>query len=205
MTRAITASGLREAGGNLLAAMLYLVFAAVHVLGFAATPRPSLLVVVIIETFVALMFLLRAPAERATVSMYAWATTLGGTLAPLLLRPVAGGHDVLLGQVIQCGGGAFALLSLVYLNRSFGLLPAVRPLQLGGPYRWLRHPVYAGYAVQNLGYLASNASVRNLVVVIVALGFQVLRVLEEERLLTTVPEYAAYKQHTRWRLLPRVF
>lgn len=201
----ITTRGLREAGVNLVAAVLYLVFAAVHVQAFAAAPRPSLLAVVVIETFVAVLFLLRAPAERATLSPYAWVTTLGGTLAPLLLRPVAGGHDVLLGQVVQCGGGAFALLALAFLNRSFGLLPAVRPLQLGGPYRWLRHPIYAGYAVQNLGYLASNASARNLVVVVVALGFQVLRVLEEERLLGTVPGYAAYRRQTRWRLLPLVF
>jgi protein-S-isoprenylcysteine O-methyltransferase Ste14 len=201
----ITVSGLREAGANVSAAVFYLAFAAVHVQGFAATGRPSLLVAVLIETLVAIMFLLRAPAERATSSPYAWVTTLGGTLLPLLLRPVAGDHDVLLGQVFQCSGGAFAVLSLAFLNRSFGLLPAVRLLRRGGPYRWLRHPIYAGYAVQNLGYLTSNASVRNLAVVVAALGFQVLRVYEEERLLASVPEYAAYMRQTRWRLLPLVF
>jgi protein-S-isoprenylcysteine O-methyltransferase Ste14 len=200
----ITGSGLREAGGNLVAAVLYLLFAGVHLQAFAVAPRPSLLVLVIIETFVAVMFLLRAPAERSTLSPYAWVTTLGGTLAPLLLRPVDG-VDVLLGQAVQVGGGTFALLALVSLNRSFGLLPAVRPLRRGGPYRWLRHPIYAGYTVQNLGYLASNPSARNLVIVLVALGLQVLRVYEEERLLASVPEYAAYKRQTRWRLLPLVF
>lgn len=201
----ITVSGLREAGVNLVAAVLYVAFAAVHVSGLAATLRPSLFLAVAIETLVAVLFLLRAPAERATVTPYAWITSLGGTLTPLLLRPAAGGQDLLAGQVVQCGGAVLALVSLAFLSRSFGLLPAVRPLRLGGPYRWLRHPVYAGYTIQNLGYLASHATVRNLVVVAVALAFQVLRVQEEERLLGSVPEYAAYTRRTRWRLLPLVF
>lgn len=201
----ITGNGLREAGANLVAAGLYLFFAAAHVRALAASPRASLLVVIVIETLVAVLFLLRAPAARASFSPYSWTTTLGGTLAPLLLRPVDGGEDVLLGQVIQCGGGALALLALASLNRSFGLLPAVRTLRFGGPYRWVRHPIYAAYAVQNAGYLVSNASTRNLVIVVAALVFQVLRVYNEERVLAEVPEYARYMRETRWRLLPLVF
>jgi protein-S-isoprenylcysteine O-methyltransferase Ste14 len=200
----VTGSGLREAGANLVAALLYLVFAATHLSAFAATHRPSVLVVVVMETFVAVLFLLRAPAERASWSAWAWATTLGGTLAPLLLRPVPG-EDVLVGQVIQCGGGFLALLSIGALNRSFGLLPAVRTLRFGGPYRWVRHPIYAAYAVQNLGYLVSNASFPNLAVVVLGLGFQVLRVYNEERILSSAPGYAQYMRQTRWRLFPLVF
>lgn len=202
---AITVGGLREAGANLVASGLYLAFAATHLHAYAATHRPSLLVVIVIETLVAVLYLLRAPAERASLSAWAWITSLGGTLAPLLLRPVQGGEDVLAGQVIQCAGSAFALLALASLNRSFGILPAVRPLRFGGPYRWVRHPIYAGYAVQNLGYLASNASLWNVAILAAALGLQVLRVYNEERILSSVPEYARYMRQTRWRLLPLVF
>jgi protein-S-isoprenylcysteine O-methyltransferase Ste14 len=95
--------------------------------------------------------------------------------------------------------------SLASLNRSFGLLPAVRPLRFGGSYRWVRHPIYAAYTIQNVGYLASNASARNLALVALALGFQVLRVYNEERVLSSVPEYGRYMERTRWRLLPLVF
>lgn len=201
----VTVSGLREAGTNLFAALLYLGFAGVHLAGFAATSRPSLLLVVVVETFIAALFLLRAPAERANVTAYAWLTSLGGTLTPLLLRPVAGGHDLPAWQLLQCFGGALTLLALASLRRSFALLPAVRAVRFGGPYRWVRHPIYAGYAVQLVGYVGSNVSVRNLAIVVVAIGFQILRVHEEERLLATVPEYAAYMRRTRWRLLPLVF
>jgi protein-S-isoprenylcysteine O-methyltransferase Ste14 len=201
----ITRSGLREAGANLVAAGLYLVFAAVHLSAFAATFRPSLLLVIVVETLVAVLFLFRAPATRASLSPYSWITALGGTLTPLLLRPVDAGHDVLAGQVIQCVGGALAVASLASLHRSFGLLPAVRPLRFGGAYRWVRHPLYAAYTIQNVGYLASNATARNVALVGLALAFQVLRVHGEERILSTVPEYRRYMQRTRWRLLPLVF
>ena len=200
-----TQGGLREAGANLVAAGLYLVFAATHLAAFVDAPRPSILVIVGIETLVAVLFLLRAPAARASFSLHSWIATLGGTLTPLLLRPGDAGHDVLAGQVIQCAGGALAVLSLAALNRSFGLLPAVRALRFGGPYRWVRHPIYAAYTVQNAGYLVSNATARNLAIVLVALAFQVLRIYDEERVLAAEPEYGRYMRETRWRLLPLVF
>ena len=204
-TPKLTPGGLREAGANLVAAGLYLVFAGTHLQAFAATPRPSLLVVVGIETLVAVLFLFRAPASRASFSLYSWITTLGGTLLPLLLRPAAADHDVLLGQVIQCAGGALAVLSLASLRRSFGLLPAVRGLRFGGPYRWVRHPMYAAYTVQNAGYLLSNATAWNVSVAVLALAFQVLRIYNEERILASEPAYERYMRETRWRLVPRVF
>jgi protein-S-isoprenylcysteine O-methyltransferase Ste14 len=199
-----TMKGLREAGANLLAAGLYLTFAATHVRAFAATPRPSLLLVVAIETLVAVLFLTRAPATRASLSLYSWITSLCGTLAPLLLRP-GGGADVLAGQLIQCAGGALAVVSLASLHRSFGLLPAVRTLRFGGAYRWVRHPLYTAYTLQNVGYLVSNATAGNLAIVLVAFALQVVRLFNEEEVLATVPEYERYMQRTRWRLFPLVF
>ncbi len=200
-----TLKGMREAGENVAAAGMYLVFAATHVLAFSAAQRPSLLLVVMIETLVAVLFLLRTPAAQASASPYDWITSLGGTLAPLLLRPADGGADVLAGQLVQCAGGALVVLSLASLNRSFGLLPAVRTLRFSGAYRWVRHPIYLGYTVQNAGYLVSNATARNACIVLVALALQVLRILNEERVLASVPEYERYMHRTRWRLLPLVF
>jgi protein-S-isoprenylcysteine O-methyltransferase Ste14 len=201
----ITLSGLREAGTNLAAAGYYLIFAGIHLEGFAATHRPSLLIVVLVEALVAVLFVLRAPATQASLSVYSWITALGGTLTPLLLRPTDAARDVLLGQVIQCTGGALAVASIASLSRSFGMLPAVRTLRFGGAYRWVRHPLYAAYTIQNVGYLASNATARNLALVVAALAFQVLRVYNEERVLSAAPEYERYMRQTRWRLFPLVF
>ncbi len=111
------------------------------------------------ESLAAVLFVLRSPASRTSTSAWSWFTTVGGTFAPFLLRPTGAASDLAVGQVIQVAGAAMAILSLASLNRSFGLLPAVREVQCGGAYRVVRHPLYAAYTVQNLGYLASNLSV----------------------------------------------
>lgn len=200
-----TWGGMREAATNLALALLYAAFAWVHLRGFAVHPRPSLLIVVAMESVVAVLFVLRSPASRTSTSAWSWFTTVGGTFAPFLLRPTGAATDLGVGQVIQVAGAAMAILSLASLNRSFGLLPAVREVQCGGAYRVVRHPLYAAYTVQNLGYLASNLSAANCAVVVLALVFQVLRVLNEERLLSSEPTYRMYMDRTRWRLVPYLF
>jgi protein-S-isoprenylcysteine O-methyltransferase Ste14 len=123
------------------------------------------------ESLAAVLFVLRSPASRTSTSAWSWFTTVGGTFAPFLLRPTEAESDLAIGQVIQVAGAGMAIFSLASLNRSFGLLPAVRSVRCGGAYRVVRHPLYAAYTVQNLGYLTSNLSVSNCVVVALALGF----------------------------------
>jgi protein-S-isoprenylcysteine O-methyltransferase Ste14 len=202
--RALTWAGLREAGVNVLLALLWGAFALVHLRNFLAHPRPSLLLIVAMETLAAVLFLLRAPASRTNTSPFAWLTTLGGTLAPLLLRPT-GAADSIVGQVLQVAGALLALAALASLNRSFGLLPAVRDVRQGGVYRIVRHPLYAAYTLQFAGDLLSNRSATNLALVVAGLGFQILRMGTEERILSTEPAYREYMNRTRWRLLPFVY
>jgi protein-S-isoprenylcysteine O-methyltransferase Ste14 len=198
-------SGLREAGTNLLAALLYGTFVAVHVQAFAVNPRPSLLLIVAMEGVVTVLLVVRSRASQASLSPYSWLTTMGGTLAPFLLRPGAEAADSAAGQLLQLLGGCLAIGALLSLQRSFGLLPAIRALRFQGAYRWVRHPIYAAYTIQNVGYLLNNRTLANLTVVLVALLFQVLRVYNEERLLLEVPSYREYARRTRWRMLPLVF
>lgn len=200
-----TAAGLREAGGNLALSALYGLFAAAHAQAWLREPRASLALAVVVEGAVAVLALARARAGRTSATAWDWATTLGGTLAPLLLRPAAEGQDHPLGQALQLAGTALALAAILSLRRSFGLLPALRPLRVGGAYRLVRHPIYAAYTLQNVGYLLSHRSAANLAAVLVAFGFQLLRIRNEERLLATQPEYQAYARRTRWRLLPPVY
>lgn len=198
-------AGLREAGTNLTAAALYGLFALAHAHSFQRQPRASLLLAVLMEGVVAVLLVVRTRPARASFSAWSWLTTVGGTLAPLLLRPGAETRDFPAGQAVQALGAVLALVAALSLQRSFGLLPAVRTLRVEGAYRWVRHPLYAAYTIQSVGYLVSNQSLANLVVVVVALLFQVLRVYNEERLLATLPAYRDYAQRTRWRVLPLVF
>jgi len=201
----VTLPGLREAAVNLALALLFGSFAWIHLRSFAIHPRPSVLLLVVMESLAALLFVFRQPAQRTSFSGWSWLTTIGGTFAPFLLRPTGAAADLAVGQIIQATGAGMAVVALASLNRSFGLLPALRGVQQEGAYRVVRHPLYAAYTIQNLGYLGSNLSAWNFAIVLVALGFQVLRVMNEERLLSSAPGYRAYMLRTRWRLLPFLF
>jgi protein-S-isoprenylcysteine O-methyltransferase Ste14 len=202
---AITRAGLGVAFSNVALAALYLLFARAHLGAFGDRPRASIVLVVAMETLFAVMILLRRGASRVEHSPWTWLTTAGGTFTPLLLRPVAGSAELLAGEGLQILGLTVVIAGMVALNRSFGLLPAHRGIRSSGPYRLIRHPLYAGYTLTNVGYLLSHASAANAALVVTALAFQLLRIRTEERLLATDPAYVAYAARTRWRLAPFVY
>jgi protein-S-isoprenylcysteine O-methyltransferase Ste14 len=97
------------------------------------------------------------------------------------------------------------LLALGVLGRSFGVVAADRGLRTGGPYRLVRHPVYASYLITEAGYVLQNPSVWNLGLLLIELLCQIGRIHAEERVLRQDPAWSAYAAKTRYRLLPGVF
>lgn len=201
----LTRSGVRQAFFDLGAATCYLLFAYAHVRSFLATPRASMLLVVVTETLFAVFFLLRKDADRTSGRPADWLAAFLGTLLPLLLRPSAALHDLPLAQVIQVIGTTGSVAGILSLNRSVSVVPSHREVRTTGAYRLVRHPLYASYLVGNVGYVLSNQSARNLVVLVAATLFQLVRIQAEERLLQEFADYRAYRQRTRWRLIPFVF
>ncbi|MDQ7981736.1 isoprenylcysteine carboxylmethyltransferase family protein [Paraburkholderia sp. SARCC-3016] len=106
---------------------------------------------------------------------------------------------------IQVIGVVVQIYSKWSLRRAFGLLPANRGIIVTGSYRFVRHPMYLGYLVTDIGFLAANFGTRNLVVVLVQWTLQVQRIVREERLLSNDIAYREYKRHVRYRLLYGVF
>ena len=202
----ITHAGVAQSVANGLLCALYATFLWVHAVPFIERPRASYVLFVAMEAIVVVIALVRRPADRTSWSPYAWATTLGGMATPFLMRPVVTAHDVWIGQALQVLGATVGVLGILSLNRSFGLLPAHRGgIRSTGMYRWVRHPLYASYAVIQLGYLINNPSLKNAAICGLAVAFQILRLLNEERFLSNYPEYARYKVETPWRLFPHVF
>lgn len=95
-------------------------------------------------------------------------------------------------------------MAVAGLGRSFGIVAANRGVRTRGPYRVVRHPLYAAYLVTYVGYLLSYPRLLNVAVVAVTTAVMVARALAEEHLLAADPEYRAYRERTRWRFLPGV-
>jgi len=69
----------------------------------------------------------------------------------------------------------------------------------------VRHPIYLGYLVGHLGFLLSNFSLQNVLVLGALYVAQTVRMLREEAVLGSSAEYRDYIRRVRWRIVPFVF
>jgi protein-S-isoprenylcysteine O-methyltransferase Ste14 len=203
----LTHTGTRAAG-LLSRALLVLLFAAFAWSNFArwrATGEPSGLGTTLLEGWVALMFLVRRPAEGVSRNRLAWIAAPIGSFAMLLARPETGGLPQQACEAVQLVGVAVALASLGMLGRSFGLVAANRGVKTGGPYGLVRHPAYTGYLIAYLGYVLENPGVLNVALLCLGTAFQLLRIREEEQILAGDSRYERYRSAVRYRLVPLLY
>lgn len=174
---------------------------------FGQSHRAFDLLILGVETLTIVLVLMRRRSNTISTSPLDWALAFGATAAPLLVRPIAGE-----GFGLGAYGAALMLLSIAMqcgakltLGRSFGVVPARREIVVRGPYKLVRHPIYASYLVGHAGFLILNPSVWNLGVYAFATSLQIARLLREERLLCESEEYQSYTTSVRYRLIPGVF
>jgi protein-S-isoprenylcysteine O-methyltransferase Ste14 len=194
-------------GANLIGAAGAAYFAYVTLEAYFRTHRPIGVLFFAEQMVVVVAYLVRRPASAVTRRFADWLLAFGGTFVPVLLRP-DGAHTqwgLQWGLVMQFCGVVLCLWSFFFLGRSFGFAAADRGLVQRGPYRIVRHPIYASYVLLQTGYLVQSLSVRNFVVVVLALGCNLGRIRAEERVLKSNPSHAAYCKRVRWRLLPGVW
>jgi protein-S-isoprenylcysteine O-methyltransferase Ste14 len=69
----------------------------------------------------------------------------------------------------------------------------------------VRHPIYLGYVVTHVAFVAANPTLWNLVLLSASDVALMARAVCEERTLARDAEYRQYQQVVRWRVLPGVF
>lgn len=192
---------------NLVGAAGAAYFAYVTLEAYLGTHRPIGFLLFSEQMVVVVAYLVRRPARTVTRRFGDWLFAFGGTFAPVLLRP-DGAHPhwgLQWGLVLQFCGVVLCLWSLTVLGRSFGFAAADRGLVVRGPYRIVRHPVYASYIALQAGYLLQSLSWRNLTVVLLAQACSAGRIRAEERVLATNPVHAAYRGRVHWNVLPGIW
>jgi protein-S-isoprenylcysteine O-methyltransferase Ste14 len=167
---------------------------------------PANLALLISDGLPLALVLVRRPAQAVTQTAADWLSAYAAALAPLLLTP--GGHalvDARLCGVLMIFGLLLNIYGKVSLARSFGLVAANRGVKRSGPYRVIRHPIYAGAAITQIGFLLANPTGLNLVLWLAAITLQLIRLQAEEKLLGQDPVYAEYMAKVPYRLAPGLY
>ncbi len=154
-----------------------------------------------------LFILLRKPSATLSDKPLDWFFGFAGTTAVLLITPAT--VDPLIWRsaclaIILLG--IFTQVSAkVALGLSFGIVAANRGVWVEGPYRIVRHPMYAGYTITHVGLLLAMPSIINTLLYAAALGLQIVRIQREERILCLDPAYKDFAARVRYRLLPLIY
>ncbi|MEZ6057687.1 MAG: isoprenylcysteine carboxylmethyltransferase family protein [Planctomycetaceae bacterium] len=110
-----------------------------------------------------------------------------------------------LARGILAVGVLLAIWAFLTLGRNFAVLPALRDVVTSGPYRFIRHPAYAGQLLIAAACFAAQPSLLTMTPFALSLPFALIRIHVEEPLLLTSPTYIEYTKTVPWRLLPRVW
>ena len=174
---------------------------------FTASFNLAYLILLISEGLSLFFVLIRTPTNDVSMIPFDWLLAVAGTCIPLLVRPAHSPPLLPLVLLVfsMSVGLVIQVAAKLTLRRSFGVVPANRGVRIGGPYKIVRHPLYAGYILTQLSFWAANPSPLNALVYLTAFSVQIWRLLAEERLLLRDPVYLEYAERVRYRLLPGLF
>ena len=173
---------------------------------FLETNRATDLLLLVGEALVVVLTCLRRPASVVDRRPVVRVVTAVSMTFPLLSQPArvspllpeaAAAMLLGLGLLVVVGGK-------ISLGYSFGLLPANRGVMERGLYRIVRHPIYLGYLLTHIPFLAAHPSGWNAAVLLIGDAALIVRALYEEETLVRDPQYLRYCQTVKWRLLPGI-
>lgn len=163
--------------------------------------RVTLLLMLLSESLSALLLLLsKVPKVRDTSPMALLCVTWAYIHTAFL--GVDPGRNLIysgIGVAICIGGMLLVIYAKLIIGTSFGLLPASREVVRRGPYRFIRHPIYVGYLITHVGFIASDFTWRNLMVLTTLYLCQFVRVLREEKVLGQEEAYRVYCRDVPYR------
>ena len=162
------------------------------------------------QLILAVLIIIRYRRVAATVGLYPRIVALLGSFLFVLVIPFLSRHDPMSGLeiislLLMLGGSILSTVVLLALGRSFSILPEARRLVTYGPYRLVRHPLYATELIFMLGLVIQFTLWPAVIVFLIQLLIQLERMRIEEQLLSrTFPEYGMYAGRTA-RLIPGLY
>jgi len=202
-----TAEVVRDLAARVFVAALFARLS-VNLLGeFMRTGHITGLLLLASESLVVVLTLVRRRAQFTDRSIAAGVATLLSLAGPPLVRSADGvalAPDAAT-ALVSMAGLLVVIAGKVTLGRSFGIAPANRGIVERGPYLFVRHPIYIGYIVTHVAFLAAHPSAWNVAILTIGDSALVVRALIEERLLGADSQYRAYCERVGWHLVPGLF
>jgi protein-S-isoprenylcysteine O-methyltransferase Ste14 len=159
--------------------------------------------------------LVRTVPDRLLRSVYVWTASVLMLAVLVWWQPVPGTLFEVRG-VRAAAHAAVQVMGVWLIARAVakidpldlaGIRQATAPeaLQIGGPYAWVRHPLYLGWILALFG--AATMTWDRLTFAVLTTAYLVVAVpFEEQSLRRTYGEaYAAYERTVRWRIVPFVY
>lgn len=195
-----------EHWSRLMVGALFLLLAWRLLGDFLQTNRATDLLLLLGEALVVVLTCMRRPASVVDRRPVVRLVTAVSMTAPLLSKPaqVAPLIPEAAAAVMLAVGLLFVVGAKISLGCSFGLLPANRGVMQRGLYRLVRHPIYLGYLMTHIPFLAAHPSGWNIGVLLVGDATLIVRAFYEEETLGRDPQYVRYCQTVKWRLVPGI-
>jgi protein-S-isoprenylcysteine O-methyltransferase Ste14 len=160
----------------------------------------------------------RMVPDRLLRSFYVWTASSLLLLVLAVWQPLPGeiyavtGWRALAHAAVQVGGVWLIARSVARIDplelagiRPEHQSPSAEALQTAGPYRWVRHPLYLGWALVVFG--AARMTADRFAFAAVTTAYLVVAIPWEERSLRRFfgEQYARYQRTVRWRMIPYVY
>lgn len=159
------------------------------------------------EGLVVFFMLIRRGTQSVSCRPSDWLLAFAATALTKLVQSAPG--RALCPETLCCGlivaGMVIQVHAKLALGRSMGCVPANRGLKFSGPYRFVRHPMYAGYMLSHAAFLLLNPTLINGLLFLASLALLVPRLCREECWLKQDLEYVRYAAAVRFRLIPYVY
>lgn len=190
---------------GLLMALLYGIFAYVHLVSFLDTRDIVLLLVVLSEALVLSFFIIRETPQTVSVDILDWIIAIIGSVVPLFFRPADFGVLPEAALPLIIFGTSLQIGSIISLNKSYAVVPAKRVIKTTLLYSVVRHPLYTSYILILTGYILNYTSAYNVILWVISLILFFVRILREEKHLLLDPKYREYMLVVRYRIIPFIF
>jgi protein-S-isoprenylcysteine O-methyltransferase Ste14 len=180
-----------------------------HSLLFFATAVAARLAVIMFLSLIVFVIIVRLRPVAKSSGLIPRLFALAGTCMPSFMILLPRNPDSLpvniASSLLIAIGFGLAVYGFSHLNRSASIMPEARRLVTGGPYRFLRHPVYLFEEIGVVGLALPFASVWALLWLLLHVACQFQRMKNEERVLRgAFPEYEDYARRTA-RVIPGLY